>query len=85
MNPLGNGLTQSPVMQNLAQIIGFARSFSSPQAFRQELAKQNPQMAQYLNQLEQTIKNPEQQAIQMLQSQGINPAQLMSMLRTSQN
>lgn len=75
MNPLGPAAI-NPTVQNLAEIIRFAQSFQSPAAFMQELQRQNPQMAQQLMHLSQTIQNPSMAAQQMLAQQGITPQQL---------
>ena len=75
MNPLGSA-TINPTLQNLAEIIRFAQSFQSPAAFMQELQRQNPQMAQQIMHLSQTIQNPSMAAQQMLAQQGITPQQL---------
>lgn len=81
MNPLGNATAQqNPLLQNLAETIRFARSFQSPQAFMQELQRQNPQMYQNMIHLSQTLQNPSSVAQQMLFQQGISPQQLNSLL-----
>ena len=77
MNPLGNNLQGiNSALQNIAETIRFAQSFQSPGMFLQELQRQNPQMAQYLMQLAQMLKNPSAAAQQMLAQQGITPEQL---------
>lgn len=84
MNPLGNNIPSmapvNPMLQNIADTINFAKSFKSPQAFMQELQRQNPQMAQQLIQLSQTVNNPMMAAQQMLAQQGITPKQLSAVL-----
>jgi hypothetical protein len=83
MNPLGNNKINAPVnpmLQSIAETIRFAQTFKSPEAFMQELQRQNPQMAQQLMQLSQTVKNPMQTAQQMLAQQGITPQHLSAVL-----
>ena len=81
MNPLGsNKPVINPIVQNIAETLRFARSFQSPEAFMQELQRQNPQMAQQLAQLAQTVKNPSAAAQQMLAQQGITIEQLQAAL-----
>lgn len=81
MNPLGNfNMVPNPALKNLAETIKFAKSFGSPQAFLQELQRQNPQMAQYLSQLSSTINNPVMTAYQMLAQQGLSLDQLNSLI-----
>ena len=79
MNPLGTGKpTVNPMLQNLANTLRYAQSFQSPDAFMQYLHRENPQMAQYLMYLAQTLKNPSQTALQALAQQGITPEQLQA-------
>ena len=78
MNPLGS--YTHPMIQQIQGLLSYARSFETPQAFMQELSKNNPQLAQTVAQLAQTVKNPEQCAMQMLAQQGINPQQISSLL-----
>lgn len=81
MNPLGSGIPSvNPMVQNIANTLRFAQSFKSPEAFMQELQRQNPQMAQHLMYLAQTVRNPSQAAQQMLAQQGITPEQLRAAL-----
>lgn len=81
MNPLGNMIAPvNPIAHNIAETLRFARSFQSPDAFMQELQRQNPQMAQQLAHLAQTMKNPMQVAQQMLAQQGITPQQILSQI-----
>lgn len=85
MNPLGNNISLAmpinPMLQNIAETVRFAQTFQSPQAFMQELQRQNPQMAQQIIQLSQTVRNPMLAAQQMLAQQGITPEQLNAALR----
>jgi hypothetical protein len=84
MNPLGNNLPaaipMNPMLQNIAETVRFAQTFQSPQAFMQELYRQNPQMAQQIMQLSQTVRNPMLAAQQMMAQQGITPEQLNAAL-----
>lgn len=85
MNPLLNIPRQSvqpqnTALQGLVDTIKFAQTFKSPQAFLQVMQRENPQMYQYLMQLNQQIRNPMAAAAQMLNNQGINPQQLSAML-----
>lgn len=84
MNPLGNSvptaIPMNPMLQNIAETVRFAQTFQSPQAFMQELHRQNPQMAQHIMQLSQTVRNPMIAAQQMMAQQGITPEQLNAAL-----
>ena len=84
MNPLGNNIPaaipMNPMLQNIAETVRFAQTFRSPEAFMQELHRQNPQMAQQIMQLSQTVRNPMLAAQQMMVQQGITPEQLSAAL-----
>jgi hypothetical protein len=68
------------VMQELANMINYARRFQSPQAFMNALQRQNPQAAQQLIELSKNISNPYAYAMQRLQEQGISPQAFLQML-----
>lgn len=70
----------NPKMQELANMINYAKTFQTPQAFMQELQRQNPQMANYMMELSRNIKNPMQVAIQRLSEQAIDPQTFLSMI-----
>jgi hypothetical protein len=80
MNPLGTNSESvnlaNPAIQGIAETLQLARSFQSPQAFIQELQKQNPEMAHYLMTLARTIQNPLATAHQLLAQRGITPHQI---------
>ena len=85
MNPLGNGtgksnLPSNPALQNIADLLRFAKSFNSPAAFMQHIQKNNPEMARQLMQVAQTVKNPSAVAQQLMAQQGITPDQIQSIL-----
>ena len=81
MNPLGNAMPLvNPALQNLADVVRFAKTFQSPAAFMNELQRQNPQMTQYLMQLSHMLKNPSWTAQQLLTQQGMPPEQIQSLL-----
>lgn len=85
MNPLGNNtpaaMPMNPLLMNISETVRFAQTFQSPQAFMQELQRHNPQMAQQIIQLSQTVRNPMLAAHQMMAQQGITPEQLNAALR----
>ena len=81
MNPLGNMTTPAnPMLQHIAETIRFAQTFRSPEAFMQELRKQNPEMAQRIAHLSQSLQNPSLTAQQMLAQQGITPQQFQALI-----
>ena len=85
MNPLGNGRPQQPQMNpmtaQVANAIQFARSFSSPEEYMQNLQKNNPQMYQKIVEMQKTVQDPVAYANRILAERGINPAQIADMLR----
>ena len=85
MNPLGNNTQKgapavNPALQNLADLLRFAKSFNSPAAFLQHIQRTNPEMARHLMQVSQTVKNPAAVAQQLMAQQGIPPEQIQSIL-----
>ena len=85
MNPLGNNTPKAapavnPALQNLADLLRFAKSFNSPATFMQHIQKNNPEMARQLMQVAQTVKNPSAVAQQLMAQQGITPDQIRSIL-----
>lgn len=87
-NPLFNGGNRgggmpnnNAIMQNIANDLNYLRRFQSPAQFWATLERENPQAAQKLRMLEQTMRNPMQVAMQELNSRGIDLNQIMAMLR----
>lgn len=85
MNPLGNNTPKAapavnPALQNLADLLRFAKSFNSPAAFLQHIQRTNPEMTNRLMQVSQTVKNPSAMAQQLMAQQGITPEQIQSIL-----
>ena len=85
MNPLGNNTAKTPIaanpaLQNLSEILRFAKSFKSPAAFMQHIQKSNPELAKQLMQVAHSVKNPSAVAQQLMAQQGITPEQIQSIL-----
>lgn len=86
MNPLRNLMPQdtgrlSPPVQNIAEVISFAQSFKTPEAFMAELSKRNPHWAQQIYSMARTVKDPIGFAMQKARESGIDPNELMRVLR----
>ena len=80
-NMFYNGPTNvNPMLQNLAETIKFAKTFSSPQAYMEELKKQNPNGYKMLEDIARQMQNPLQSGMDMLTKQGITPQQLQMLL-----
>ncbi len=78
----GNGTpNNNAIMQSIANDLNYLRRFQNPAQFWAALERENPQAAQTLRQLEKTMQNPMQVAMQELNSRGIDINQIMAMLR----
>lgn len=82
-NPLGNAPqnTNNALMQNITNIIQFAKGQPNPQALIQQMIMRNPQAAQMLNQMQSSGQSPKDMVIGMLKQRGIDPEQIMKQLR----
>lgn len=85
MNPLRSlmpqqNLGQNALLNNIRETVRFAKTFQSPEAFMQELSRQNPGWAQQIYALSRSVKNPLEYAIQQISAYGLSPQQLMSAL-----
>lgn len=82
-NPLGNAPqnTNNALMQNITNIIQFAKGQANPQALIQQMVMRNPQAAQMLNQIQSSGQSPKDMVISMLKQKGIDPKQIMKQLR----
>lgn len=82
-NPLGNAPqnTNNALMQNITNIIQFAKGQANPQALIQQMVMRNPQAAQMLNQMQSSGQSPKDMVISMLKQKGIDPEQIMKQLR----
>lgn len=84
-NPLGNAPQNNQgnnaLMQNITNIIQFAKGQPNPQALIQQMIMRNPQAAQMLNQMQSSGQYPKDMVIGMLKQRGIDPEQIMKQLR----
>lgn len=84
-NPLGNAPQNNQgnnaLMQNITNIIQFAKGQPNPQALIQQMIMRNPQAAQMLNQMQSSRQSPKDMVIGMLKQRGIDPEQIMKQLR----
>lgn len=86
-NPLYNGgdnfnnKGNNALMENIINIIQFAKGQGNPQALIQQMEARNPQAAQMLNQIRQNGQSPKDMVIAILKQRGIDPEQIMKQLR----
>lgn len=83
-NPMLQALRGTPVNSNLSQIkqmMNMVRSAGNPQAMLQSIAQNNPQMKQVMDIVNQSGGDPKAAFYKMAEEKGINPDQVLSMLR----
>ena len=86
-NPMLQMLRNSSPMgmpSNMAQIknmMNMVRSAGNPQAMLQSLAQNNPQMQQVMSIVNQSGGDPKAAFYKMAQEKGVDPEQILSMLR----
>lgn len=83
-NPLGNAPqnnNNNALMQNITNIIQFAKGQPNPQMLIQQMMKNNPQAAQILSQMQSQGQSPKDIVINILKQRGIDPEQIMRQLR----
>ena len=84
MNSLYNQLNQSnqPAQNNIIQkIIQMAKSGDNPQQLLNSLAGQNPQLNQVMQLVNSGKMTPKQIFMNMANQQGVNPNDIISMLK----
>ena len=82
MNPLNSGINPQ-MMQNIQQLKGMMqqlKTMQNPNAVFQTMAQNNPQMQQVLQMCQG--KNPKDVFYTMCQQQGVNPEQILNMLKS---
>lgn len=82
MPPAGAGinLANNPAIQQLKQMMNMLNGAQNPQAVLQQVAQQNPQLAQVMQMC--NGKNPQQVFYQMCQQRGINPDEILNALKS---
>lgn len=83
-NPMLQALKSSPVNNNLSQIkqmMNMVRSAGNPQAMLQSMVQNNPQMKQVMDIVGQSGGNPKAAFYKMDEEKGVDPEQVLSMLR----
>ena len=81
-NPILQALRNQPT--NLTQIknmMNLVRSAGNPQAMLQSLIQSNPQMQQVMSLINQAGGDPKAAFYQLAQDKGIDPDQILAMLR----
>lgn len=83
-NPMLQALKSSPVNNNLNQIkqmMNMVRSAGNPQAMIQSIAQNNPQMKQVMDIVSKSGGDPRAAFYRMAEEKGVDPEQVLSMLR----
>ena len=83
-NPMLQALRNQPLNNNLSQIkqmMNMVRSAGNPQAMLQNLIQNNPQMQQVMTLINQAGGDPKTAFYQMAQAKGVNPEDILSLLR----
>lgn len=83
-NPMLQALKNSPVNNNLSQIkqmMNMVRSAGNPQSMLQSIAQNNPQMKQVMDIIGQSGGDPKAAFYKMAEEKGVDPEQILSMLR----
>lgn len=82
-NPMLQALRNNPT-SNLSQIksmMNMVRSAGNPQAMLQSMLQNNPQMRQVMDIVNQSGGDPKAAFYKMAEEQGVDPEQVLSMLR----
>lgn len=77
--PNGN-LANNPAIQQIKQMMGMLNGVQNPQAILQQVAQQNPQLAQVMQMCQG--KNPQEVFYQMCNQRGINPDEILNALKS---
>lgn len=84
-NPILQDLTtRSPMPNNIGQIkqmMNMIQSAGNPQLMLQQMAQNNPQLRQVMSIVQQSGGDPKAAFYKMAQEKGIDPDQILSMLR----
>lgn len=75
-----NPLNASNRLQGLKNIIGMVRTNGNPRAVYNQLARQDPQSAQQINQIIQAGRDPKSVALEMLKQQGLDPQEIIDFI-----
>lgn len=84
-NPILQDLTTRSLMPNnigqIKQMMNMIRSAGNPQLMLQQMAQNNPQLRQVMSIVQQSGGDPKAAFYKMAQEKGIDPDQILSMLR----
>lgn len=82
-NPMLQALrsTQNSNLTQIKQMMNMVRSAGNPQAMLQSMIQNNPQMQQVMDIVNQSGGDPKAAFYKMAEEKGINPDQVLSMLR----
>lgn len=83
-NPMLQALRSQPANNNLSQIknmMNMIRSARNPQAMLQSMMRNNPQMRQVMDLINQSGGDPKAAFYKLAQEKGIDPQQILDMLK----
>ena len=66
---------------NVQQIANMAKAVKNPQAMLGQLSQSNPQVKELMTMLQTSGKSPKEMFYQMAQEKGVDPEEILKMLR----
>lgn len=75
------GIMNNQLPNDLIQLVNTINNYNNPQMIASQMMRENPRLGQELNMLLQNGKSPQQAAFELMRQRGLNPQQLVSMLR----
>ena len=72
---------QVPQLNQLKQMFNTVKNSNNPQQLIMNMMQTNPQMKQIMNMIQQSGKSPKDLFYQLAQQKGINPDQILNMLK----
>ena len=84
LNPILQALKSNPAISNLNQIKRMAnivKSAGNPQAMLQSMMKDNPQMQQVMDIVNQSGGDPKAAFYKMAEEKGVNPDEILNLLK----
>lgn len=84
MNPMLAMLNQNRMVQNLQPIknmMNMLRGAGNPSMMLQQMTAQNPQMQQVMNYVNENGGNAKQAFYKLAQEKGVNPDEILNMLK----
>lgn len=80
-NPLLSLMTQNPAILPIKNMIKMLNGQNNPMQIIQAVARQNPQMGQIMNMINQSGMSPKQLFMAQAQKMGVNPNDIINQLK----